>query len=416
LLLLIFCPFTGGFDRHLFLTLFVRFPPIPAGTALTGFFIRRSFLIDAIRTSTSNVYGIHRGLTAEEAGTEVATEVRGEIEVAAIGNFLGRSSRSSRSRNGSLRSETTGGSRRFGSYRRKILLRLRDQRHGNRRSNGCPLRRRNSRLSGGNVLCGGIISTGLGSIHAAAGSGSNELAQVHRELPLLMPDGRHDDVRIHGEQLAAVSALQQFGSGCLVQHGGKLDGVLVVNVDDSIDDRYDAIADDADGESSVDRRFHVFIFLSFIFDFNLTYIPLKKNIKGLVYTPVSSGYHTPQKQYPAASYGVYLPIGSGSYTPFRASRVYNPVISGWCIPQCKVILSWLLVYNPVISGWCIPSTGIQFPKVLVVASDPTNQPTEYSCFHDDHASPQALIPAIPSVLVFISLAMCAIIAHFICSP
>ena len=41
---------------------------------------------------------------------------------------------------------------------------------------------------------------------------------------------------------------------------------------------------------------------------------------------------------------------------------------------------------------------IQFPKVLVVASDPTNQPTEYSCFHDDHASPQALIPAIPSVL------------------
>ena len=41
---------------------------------------------------------------------------------------------------------------------------------------------------------------------------------------------------------------------------------------------------------------------------------------------------------------------------------------------------------------------IQFPKVLVVASDPTNQPTEYSCFHDDHASPQALIPVIPSVL------------------
>ena len=40
------------------------------------------------------------------------------------------------------------------------------------------------------------------------------------------------------------------------------------------------------------------------------------------------------------------------------------------------------------------------------------QLTEYSCFHDDHASPQALIPVIPSVLVFISLAMCAIIAHF----
>ena len=28
------------------------------------------------------------------------------------------------------------------------------------------------------------------------------------------------------------------------------------------------------------------------------------------------------------------------------------------------------------------------------------QPTEYSCFHDDHASPQALIPVIPSVLNF----------------
>ena len=77
-----------------------------------------------------------------------------------------------------------------------------------------------------------------------------------------MPDGRHDDICIHGEQLAAVSALQQLGSGCLVQHGGKLDGVLVVNVDDSIDDRYDAIADDADGESSVDRRFHILYFLS----------------------------------------------------------------------------------------------------------------------------------------------------------
>ena len=28
------------------------------------------------------------------------------------------------------------------------------------------------------------------------------------------------------------------------------------------------------------------------------------------------------------------------------------------------------------------------------------QQTEYSCFHDDHASPQALIPVIPSVLNF----------------
>ena len=32
------------------------------------------------------------------------------------------------------------------------------------------------------------------------------------------------------------------------------------------------------------------------------------------------------------------------------------------------------------------------------------QQTEYSCFHDDHASPQALIPVIPSVLAFRYLA------------
>ena len=33
-----------------------------------------------------------------------------------------------------------------------------------------------------------------------------------------------------------------------------------------------------------------------------------------------------------------------------------------------------------------------------------NQLTEHSCFHDDHASPQALIPVIPSVLAFRYLA------------
>ena len=137
-----------------------------------------------------------------------------------------------------------------------------------------------------------------------------------------------------------------------------------------------------------------------------------------VYNPVISGWCIPKRRCKRISGAVYNPVISGWCIPDAPNypkifMVYNPVISGWCIPKCKVILSWLLVYNPVISGWCIPSTGIQFPKVLVVASDPTNQPTEYSCFHDDHASPQALIPAIPSVLVFISLAMCAIIAHFI---
>ena len=87
--------------------------------------------------------------------------------------------------------------------------------------------------------------------------------------------------------------------------------------------------------------------------------------------------------------------------------VCNGVISGWYIPSRPQKSSFAMVYNPVISGWYIPisgwyipSTGIQFPKALVVASDPTNQPTEYSCFRDDQASPQALIPVIPSVLVF----------------
>ena len=44
------------------------------------------------------------------------------------------------------------------------------------------------------------------------------------------------------------------------------------------------------------------------------------------------------------------------------SAVYNPVISGWCIPTGLNTIIKALVYNPVISGWCIPSTGIQFPE------------------------------------------------------
>ena len=51
--------------------------------------------------------------------------------------------------------------------------------------------------------------------------------------------------------------------------------------------------------------------------------------------------------------------------------VYNPVISGWCIPTAEKHDSFITVYNPVISGWCIPGTGIQFPKALVVASHVT---------------------------------------------
>ena len=51
-------------------------------------------------------------------------------------------------------------------------------------------------------------------------------------------------------------------------------------------------------------------------------------------------------------------------------------------------------------GGVYPAQVFSSPKVLVVASDTTTQLTEYSCFRDDHASPQALIPVIPSVLVF----------------
>ena len=50
-------------------------------------------------------------------------------------------------------------------------------------------------------------------------------------------------------------------------------------------------------------------------------------------------------------------------------------------------------------GGVYPAQVFSSQKVLVATSHITNQPTEYSCFHDDHASPQALIPAIPSVLI-----------------
>ena len=53
-------------------------------------------------------------------------------------------------------------------------------------------------------------------------------------------------------------------------------------------------------------------------------------------------------------------------------------------------------------GGVYPAQVFSSPKVLVATSHITNQPTEYSCFHDDQASPQALIPAIPSVLVFLA--------------
>ena len=59
------------------------------------------------------------------------------------------------------------------------------------------------------------------------------------------------------------------------------------------------------------------------------------------------------------------------YTNTMLDWVYNPVISGWYIPIVSGVVDFIPVYNPVIPGWCIPSTGIQFPKALVVASHVT---------------------------------------------
>ncbi len=67
---------------------------------------------------------------------------------------------------------------------------------------------------------------------------------------------------------------------------------------------------------------------------------------------------------------VYNPVISGWYIPNEVELaiqfvVYNPVISGWYIPNEVELAIQFVVYNPVISGWYIPSTGIQFPKALV---------------------------------------------------
>ena len=63
-----------------------------------------------------------------------------------------------------------------------------------------------------------------------------------------------------------------------------------------------------------------------------------------------------------------------------------------------------MVYTPVISGPHTPNTGIFSSLSCWHHLSHENQLTEHSCFHDDHASPQALIPVIPSVLAFRYLA------------
>ena len=46
----------------------------------------------------------------------------------------------------------------------------------------------------------------------------------------------------------------------------------------------------------------------------------------------------------------------------QSPTVYNPVISGWCIPLLKFNVRHLVVYNPVISGWCIPQPTAIFAR------------------------------------------------------
>ena len=74
------------------------------------------------------------------------------------------------------------------------------------------------------------------------------------------------------------------------------------------------------------------------------------------------------------------------------------------ICRCR---SYSVIHNPVVSGFYIPDTGIFSSLSCWHHLSHENQLTEHSCFHDDHASPQALIPVIPSVLF-----KYAIIAHF----
>ena len=150
-------------------------------------------------------------------------------------------------------------------------------------------------------------------------------------------------------------------------------------------------------------------------------------VRGLIRLFVPHGYTTLLFQG-----GVYLmhPI-----TP-QIFMVYNPVISGWCIPHSLRSPSVPEVYNPVISGWCIPPphipelslTGIQ-PCYFRVVYTPHRhiQFPESAGRHLSHNKPANrvfLLPRRPCISTgvnsgytvrtrFISLAMCAIIAHFI---
>ena len=86
----------------------------------------------------------------------------------------------------------------------------------------------------------------------------------------------------------------------------------------------------------------------------------KRRRHELVYNPVISGWCIPRYYIHKQKNKVYNPVISGWCIPrsrdiLYLTKVYNPVISGWCIPFFMAAFTSCRVYNPVISGWCIPA-------------------------------------------------------------
>ena len=105
--------------------------------------------------------------------------------------------------------------------------------------------------------------------------------------------------------------------------------------------------------------------------------------------------HHFQKQY-VMGYTTLLFQGITHHSLFYA--VYNPVVSEPYMPLPQLFCDtqpcrFRVLYTRHRHGYSVPQRCRYH-----LSHD--YQPTEYSCFHDDHASPQALIPVIPSVLVF----------------
>ena len=76
----------------------------------------------------------------------------------------------------------------------------------------------------------------------------------------------------------------------------------------------------------------------------------------------------------------------------------------WALYAC-LLKRQIIWYTPLsFQGLIHPTQAYSVPESAGIISHMIDQPTESSCFHDDHASPQALIPVIPSVLAFRYLA------------